>query len=58
MPAEVVEKALSIAVHLCNEKLGDISQSDDSTFRGKIHDMGQQLVQVARNSLLDVDALR
>lgn len=58
MPVEVLETALSIAVHLTKEKLIDITQTGESCMRGRVHEMGRKLVQVARNSLLDLDALR
>ena len=58
MPVEVSEIALSIAASLSKEKPVDFTETDDSGLRGKVQEMGRQLVQVARNSLLDLDALR
>lgn len=55
IPAEVLEEASTIASRAKSTKS---SASEQSPGRVKLHEIGKQLVQVARNSLLDADALR
>ena len=59
LPAEVLEEASTIAARLTKEKLlKDSSHPDDSSPKVEAHEIGRQLVQVARNSLLDTNGLR
>ena len=59
IPAKVLEEASTIASHLTRGKSVDTtSQSDEPHTTADIYTTGQQLVQVARNSLLDAHALR
>lgn len=58
MPADVLEEASAIASNLTRAKSAESSLSEDSPTTIKTHKIGRQLVQVARNSLLDADALR
>lgn len=58
MPAEAIDKASLFISQFSKEKSVNTSRSDDSTSVGKVYEVGRQLVQVARNSLLDADALR
>ena len=58
LPSDIVEEAVAISVEVSSDKSLDMSASTDSPARVKAHKLGIQLVQVARNSLLDIDALR
>lgn len=58
MPSGVLEEASVIASHLTRVKSVNSSLSEGSPTIMKTHKIGRQLVQVARNSLLDADALR
>ena len=58
MPVEAIDKASLFISQFSKEKSVNTSQADDSTSMGKIYEVGRQLVQVARNSLLDADTLR
>ena len=58
IPVDVLDKASSIAARLSRDKLVDTSQSSDSSPKEKNHELGRQLIQTARNSLLEADALR
>lgn len=56
MPVDVLEEASAIASNLTSAKSSLSEESSDVT--KKTHELGRQLVQVARNSLLDEESLR
>ena len=59
LPDQVLEEASTIASHLSKQKLvGHLQSEGTSTSEGAVHKIGMQLVQVARNSLLDMNGLR
>ena len=56
MPVDVLEEASAIASNLTTAKSLLSEEFPDAT--KKTHELGRQLVQVARNSLLDQESLR
>ena len=58
LPSKIVEEATAISVMVSGEMSLNMAASKDSPSRADARKLGMQLVQVARNSLLDVDALR
>ena len=58
LPAGIVEDAIAISAKVSGLKSQGACGSEESPVRAKVHKLGTQLVQVARNSLLDVHSLR
>ena len=58
LPVEVLEEATSIAKSVTGEKSVQTSLLGELPSKVKTYKLGSQLVQVARNSLLDIDGLR
>lgn len=58
LPVEVLEEARDIASSMKKERTVQDSITEDTPSKAKIHKLGGQLVQVARNSLLDISSLR
>ena len=58
LPLDITVEATAIVSCVTSERTLQTSVSEDSPNRVKIYKLGSQLVQVARNSLLDINALR
>ncbi len=58
LPAQIVEDAIDLSAKVSGYKSQGSATSEDSPEKVKVHQLGMQLVQVARNSLLDLQSLR
>ncbi len=58
MPPEVVAEAREIAAKIERDQRDGGSESVEAQTRAATYTLGTQLVQIARNSLLDTDSLR
>ncbi len=58
MPPEVVAEAREIAAKIERDQSNGSAESVEAQTRAATYTLGTQLVQIARNSLLDADSLR
>jgi len=58
LPPGIVEEAIGLSAKISGLKSQETLGCKESPIRVKVHKLGTQLVQVARNSLLDLPTLR